>query len=64
MLRRILDIATKTFLVIIVIPVAFMVIASLGAASSGVGTLFIGELVLGGIVFILTYVPRALRRRD
>ena len=64
MLRRILDIATKTFLVIIVIPVACMVIASLGAASSGVGTLFIGELVLGGIVFILNYVPRALRRRD
>ena len=64
MLHRILDIATKTFLVIIVIPVAFMVVASLGAASSGVGALFIGELVLGGIVFILNYVPRAFRKRD
>ena len=64
MLHRILDIATKTFLVIIVIPAAFMVVASLGAASSGVGALFIGELVLGGIVFILNYVPRAFRKRD
>ena len=28
------------------------------------GALFIGELVLGGIVFILNYVPRAFRKRD